>query len=39
VCFRTLNVRLGSAAAPVEALIDEYLRSIKDTRRLHRPPD
>jgi hypothetical protein len=36
VYFRTLNVRLASGAMPLEALIDDYLRSVKDTRRLHR---
>ena len=35
VYFRTLNVRLTSAETPVESLIDEYLRSLKTTRRFH----
>lgn len=29
IYFRTLNVRLQSAQSPVDALIDEYLRSVK----------
>jgi hypothetical protein len=36
VYFRTLNVRLASPQTPVEALIEGYLTSLKDTRRLHR---
>jgi len=35
VYFRTLNVRLASRETPAEALIDDYLTSLKDTRRLH----
>jgi hypothetical protein len=35
VYLRTLNVRLASPETPVEALIDGYLTSLKDTRRLH----
>jgi nucleoside 2-deoxyribosyltransferase len=35
VYFRTLNVRLASRETPAEELIDEYLTSLKDTRRLH----
>ena len=35
VYFRTLNVRLTSAQTSVESLIDEYLRSLKTTRRFH----
>ena len=34
VYFRTLNVRLASRETPTEALIDEYLSSLKSTRRL-----
>ena len=34
VYFRTLNVRLASQT-PVKTLIDGYLTSLKDTRRLH----
>jgi len=33
VYFRTLNVRLASVTTPVEALIDDYLRSLKGTGR------
>jgi hypothetical protein len=36
VYFRSLNVRLVSETTPVGALIDDYLRSIKDTRRTPR---
>src|SRR5262245_42180796 len=36
VYFRSLNVRLVSEATPIGALIDEYLRSIKDIRRTPR---
>jgi hypothetical protein len=36
VYFRTLNVRLASPEMPLEALVEDYLRSVKDTRRLHR---
>jgi len=35
VYFRTLNVRLASAAMPVNILIDDYLRSFKPTRGVH----
>lgn len=35
VYFRTLNVRLATGATPVDVLIDDYLRSLKTTRRLH----
>jgi len=35
VYFRTLNVRLASDATPVDVLIEDYLRSLKTTRRLH----
>jgi hypothetical protein len=34
VYFRTLNVRLASDTTPVNALIDEYLRSLKANRRV-----
>jgi hypothetical protein len=34
VYFRTLNVRLASQEMPMQALIDEYLTSLKSTRRL-----
>jgi hypothetical protein len=37
VYFRTLNVRLVSGETPLDTLIDEYLRSVKDTRKLGRP--
>jgi hypothetical protein len=36
VYFRSLNVHLVSETAPVGVLIDDYLRSIKDTRRTPR---
>ena len=35
VYFRTLNVRLASQETPADKLIDDYLTSLKDTRRLH----
>jgi hypothetical protein len=35
VYFRTLNVRLASGATPIDILIEDYLRSLKTTRRLH----
>ncbi|MBV9880374.1 MAG: hypothetical protein JO180_07755 [Gemmatirosa sp.] len=35
VYFRTLNVRLASDATPVPRLVEEYLNSLKTTRRLH----
>ena len=35
VYFRTLNVRLASDATPVNILIEDYLRSLKATRRVH----
>jgi hypothetical protein len=35
VYFRMLNVRLASAAMPVNMLIDEYLRSFKAASRVH----
>lgn len=35
VYFRTLNVRLASAETPVNILIEDYLRSLKTTQRLH----
>lgn len=35
VYFKTLNVRHASSETAVESLIDEYLTSLKDTRRLH----
>jgi hypothetical protein len=34
VYFKTLNVRLATAAMPVERLIDDYLRSFKGNRRV-----
>jgi len=37
VYFRTLNVRLVSKEMPLEKLIDDYLLSVKDTRRLRQP--
>jgi hypothetical protein len=37
VYFRTLNVRLVSDKTPLNRLIDEYLLSVKDTRRLQPP--
>lgn len=37
VYFRTLNVRLASETMPVEVLIDDYLRSVKATGRVHEP--
>jgi hypothetical protein len=36
VYFRTLNVRLASGATTLPSLIDEYLRSSKNARGLHR---
>jgi hypothetical protein len=36
VYFRSLNVHLVSETTPVGSLIDDYLRSIKDTRRTPR---
>ena len=36
VYFRTLNVRPVSDTAPLNILIEDYLRSLKTTRRLHR---
>jgi len=33
IYLQTLNVRLVSDATPVDVLIDEYLRSMKDARR------
>jgi hypothetical protein len=38
VYFRTLNVRVASAATPLGILIDEYLRDAKEARRLSRRP-
>jgi hypothetical protein len=38
VYFRTLNVRVASAATPLGILIDEYLRDAKEARRLSRLP-
>ena len=35
VYFRTLNVRLVSDTTPLDILIEDYLRSLKTTRRLH----
>jgi hypothetical protein len=35
VYFRTLNVRLASDATPIDILIEDYLRSLKVTRRVH----
>jgi hypothetical protein len=35
VYFRTLNVRLASAEMPLNRLIDDYLRSLMETRRAH----
>jgi len=35
VYFQTLNVRLASGKTPVNMLIEEYLRSLKTTARLH----
>ena len=35
VYFRTLNVRLASEATPVNILIDDYLCSLKASRRVH----
>lgn len=35
VYFRTLNVRLVSETMPLNILIEDYLRSLKTTRRLH----
>ena len=35
VYFGTLNVRLASDATAVSILIEDYLRSVKTTRRLH----
>jgi hypothetical protein len=35
VYFRTLNVRLASAEVPLNRLIDDYLRSLMETRRAH----
>jgi hypothetical protein len=35
VYFRTLNVRLASKETPLNILIDDYLSSLKITRRLH----
>ena len=35
VYFRTLNVRLVSGTTPLNILIDDYLRSLKTTTRLH----
>jgi hypothetical protein len=34
IYLRTLNVRLASEATPADILIDDYLRSVKATRRL-----
>jgi hypothetical protein len=34
VYFRTLNVRLASDTTPIDALIEDYLRSLKTTRML-----
>jgi hypothetical protein len=36
VYFRTLNVRPVSGPTPLNILIEDYLRSLKTTRRLHR---
>ena len=38
VFFRTLNVRLASDKTPVNILIEDYLRSLKTTTRLHQHP-
>jgi len=35
VYFRTLNVRLASENMPLNILIEDYLRSLKNARRLH----
>ena len=35
VYFRTLNVRLASGKTPISILIEDYLRSLKITTRLH----
>jgi hypothetical protein len=35
VYFRTLNVRMASGTTPVNILIEDYLRSLKTTRRLN----
>lgn len=35
VYFRTLNVRFATPETPADRLIDDYLSSLKDTRRLH----
>lgn len=35
VYFRTLNVHLASDTMPLNSLIEDYLRSLKTTRRLH----
>ena len=37
VYFRTLNVRLASDETPLSKLIDDYLLSVKDTRRPQQP--
>jgi hypothetical protein len=37
VYFRTLNVQVASEATPIDILIDDYLRSIKASRRPHQP--